>query len=116
MSFELFLTYQKMVTFWTYAGESSTNLINTVCIKFTRFIDISMFNAILAAHKKLKHRQMKKFLALGLSDVVFIILTDVKMPIIVDILTNMSRINFVLSFVEHGKSFITSRPGKQCVA
>ena len=26
MSFELFLTYQKMVTFWTYAGESGTTL------------------------------------------------------------------------------------------
>ena len=24
MSFELFLTYQKMVTFWTYADESGT--------------------------------------------------------------------------------------------
>ena len=26
MSFELILTYQKMVTFWTYAGESGTTL------------------------------------------------------------------------------------------
>ena len=43
---------------------------------------------------------MKKFLALNLSDVVFIMLINVKMP--------MSRINFVLSWVEHEKSFITS--------
>ena len=48
--------------------------------------------------------------ALGLSDVVFIILINVKMPTIVGILTFMNRMNFVLSCVEHGKSFITSRP------
>ena len=33
------------------------------------------------------------------------------MPTIVGILTFMGRINFVLSRVEHGKSFITSGPG-----
>ena len=54
---------------------------------------------------------MKKFLALSLSDV-FIMLKNVKMPTIVGILTFMSRINFVLSSVEHGKSFITSVPGQ----
>ena len=52
----------------------------------------------------------KKNLALSLSDVVFIMLINVKMPTIVGILTFMSRINFVLSRVEHGKSFITSGP------
>ena len=41
--------------------------------------------------------QMNKFLALSLSDVVFIMLINVKMPTIVGILTFMSRINFVLS-------------------
>ena len=41
---------------------------------------------------------------LSLSDVVFIMLIDVKM------LTIMSRINFVLSLVEYVKSFITSGP------
>ena len=41
---------------------------------------------------KLKYRQMKKFLDLSLSDVVFIILINVKMPTIVGILTFMSRI------------------------
>ena len=35
-------------------------------------------------------------------------LINVKMPTIVGILTLMSRINFVLSWVEHEKSFITS--------
>ena len=54
---------------------------------------------------------MKKFLALSLSDVVFIMLINVKMPTIVGILTFMSRINFVLSLVEHEESFITSGPG-----
>ena len=58
--------------------------------------------------KKLIYRQMKKFLASGLSDVVFIMLINVKMlPTIVGILTFMIRINFVLSWVEHGNSFIT---------
>ena len=53
---------------------------------------------------------MKKFLALSLSDVVFIMLINVKMPTIVGILTFMSRLNYVLSWVEYEKSFITSRP------
>ena len=54
---------------------------------------------------------MKKFLALHLSDVVSIMLMNVKMPTIVGILIFMSRINFVLSCVEYEKSFITSGPG-----
>ena len=37
-------------------------------------------------------------------------LINLKMPTIVGILTFMSRINFVLSRVEHEKSFITSGP------
>ena len=56
----------------------------------------------------LKYRQMKKFLALSLSDVVFIMLINVKMPTSVGILIFMSRINFVLSCVEHEKGFIAS--------
>ena len=43
------------------------------------------------------------FLAFSLSDVVIIMLINVKMPTIVGILTFMSRINFVLSRVEHRK-------------
>ena len=46
---------------------------------------------------KTKIRQMKKFIALSLSDVAFIMLIDVKMPSIVGIQTFMSRINLVLS-------------------
>ena len=37
-------------------------------------------------------------------------LINVKIPTIYGILTFMSRINFVLSSVEHEKSFITSGP------
>ena len=37
-------------------------------------------------------------------------LINVKMPTIVGILTFMSRKNFMLSSVEHEKSFITSGP------
>ena len=35
---------------------------------------------ISTAHKKIKYRQIKKFLALSFSDVVFIMLINVKMP------------------------------------
>ena len=66
----------------------------------TFFMHHSTEHEISTAHKnykKLKHRQMKKILALSLSDVVFIMLINVKMPTIVGILTFMSRINFVLS-------------------
>ena len=38
---------------------------------------------ISTAHKKLQYRQMKTFLALSLSDVIFIMLIHVKMPTIV---------------------------------
>ena len=50
---------------------------------------------------KLKYRKIKKFLALRLSDVIFIMLINVKMPTVVGILTFMNRINVVLSRVEH---------------
>ena len=46
---------------------------------------------------KLKYRQMKKVLDLSLTDVVFIMLINVKMPTIVGILTFISRIKFLLS-------------------
>ena len=50
------------------------------------------------------------FLALSISDVVFIMLINVKMPTILGILTFMSRTNFVLSLVKHEKGFITLGP------
>ena len=50
---------------------------------------------ISTAHKKLKYRKVKKFLALSLLDVVFLMLINVKMSTIVGILTLMSRINFL---------------------
>ena len=55
---------------------------------------------------------MKKFLAFSLSDVVFVMLINVKMPTIVGILTFMNMTNFVLSWVEHEKSFMTLGPGR----
>ena len=51
------------------------------------------------------------FFASGLSDIVFIMLINVKMPTLVGILTFMSRMYFMLSWVEPEKSFITSGPG-----
>ena len=72
----------------------------------------NFFNAQLNWVRNFNWRKLKKFLALSLSDVVFIMLINVKMPTIVGILTFMSRINFVLSWVEydffynHGTSFL----------
>ena len=58
---------------------------------------ISTEQEISTTHKNEKYHQIKKFLALSLSDVVLIMLINVKMPTIVGIFTFMSRINFVLS-------------------
>ena len=60
-----------------------------------------------------KYENMKKFTFLG-SDkprMLFFPLINVKVPTVVGILTFMSRKNFMLSLLEHEKSFITSRPG-----
>ena len=60
---------------------------------------------------KTKIQQNKNFLTFKLSDVVFIMLVIAKMPTIVDILTVMSRLKFVLSGVEYEKSSIISGQG-----
>ena len=54
---------------------------------------------------------MEKFIALSLSDDVFILLIQFKMPTIVGILTFMSRMNFAFSWVQQGKGLIASGPG-----
>ena len=56
----------------------------------------------------IKDKMLKKitFLALKMSPVVFIMLTNVKMPTIVGILSFMSMINVKFSEVEHEESFI----------
>ena len=53
----------------------------------TFFMLNSTENEILTAHKNLKYRQVKKFLASNVSDVVFIMLINVKMPTFVGIFT-----------------------------
>ena len=47
----------------------------------------------------------KDLFALTLSDIVFIMLINVKMPTIVGILTLISMINVDLSLIEHEKVF-----------
>ena len=49
------------------------------------------------------------FLALKLSHAIFILLINVNMATIVDILTFMSKINFMIGRVKHEKSFLISR-------
>ena len=64
------------------------------------------------AHKT-KMLKNEDFLAFKLSDIVFIMQINVKMPTIVGILTLMSMVNFMFSGVgvEHEKRFITWGPG-----
>ena len=54
---------------------------------------------------KLQCLQVRVFLTFNHSDAVFILIVNVKMPTIVGILTFMSRINFMLSSVEHKNVF-----------
>ena len=60
-------------------------------------------------HENSTAHKTKILTNLNLSDVVFILLINVKMPTIVDILTFMSRINIVLSSVEYEKKFYNPR-------
>ena len=64
-----------------------------------KVIKLFMLNSteheISTAHLKIIYQQMKLFIALSLSGVVFIMLINVKMPTIVGILTFMSMINFI---------------------
>ena len=63
-------------------------------------------HGISTAHKHLNTDTFKKkFLDFSLSDVVFIMFINVKMPTSVDILTFVSNINFTLSFDEYEKKF-----------
>ena len=61
---------------------------------FTCSTQVSMKFQVLIKNKMLKN---KTLLALKLSDAVFILLINAKMPTIVGILTFISRINFMLS-------------------
>ena len=61
-------------------------------------------------HKILKIVKNNYFFALLLSVLVFIMVIHVKMPVLVGILILTSMITFILSFVEHEKSCITSMP------
>ena len=56
------------------------------------------------------NEEVSCFKSLRSSDIVFIMLINIKMPTIVGILTFMSRINFMLSSVEYEKHFIASGP------
>ena len=70
----------------------------------------SVEHEILNAHK---YKNIKKFSFLLGSDkprMLFFPLINVKMPTVVGILTFMSKKNFMLSWVEHEKSFITLEP------
>ena len=63
---------------------------------------------------KLKCRKINTFFAFKLTDIIFIMLVNVKVPTIVGILTLMSMINFMLHLGEHEKSCIISGPDCLC--
>ena len=65
---------------------------------------------ISTGNKKLKRWRIKPFFAFTPSGVAVIMLINVKIPTIVSILTFMSMIYFMLSWIEHENGFITSRP------
>ena len=68
----------------------------------------SVEHETLNAHKYKKISRTSAFLGSDKSRMLFFPLINVKMPRIVGILTCMSRINFMLKWVEN--SFITSGP------
>ena len=63
----------------------------------TFFMLNSTEHEISTAHKSKMLKKVDFFIAFNLSDMLFILLINVKMPTIVGILTFMSRINFMLS-------------------
>ena len=73
----------------------------------------SIEHEIINTHKYKKYQGNSNFLGSDKPRMLFFQLVNVKMPTIVGILTFLSRKNFVLSWVEHEKSFITSGPGFQ---
>ena len=80
----------------TTEKDANRKHLNTSC-SGPEVIELFSCSTQLNFSKKLKYRQMKKFLALGLSDVVFIMLVNIEMPTIIGISTFMSIINFGLS-------------------
>ena len=70
----------------------------------------SVEHEILDPHKYKKNKEIWLFLGSDKPRMLFFPLINVKMPTIVGILTFVSRKNFMLSWVEHEKSFITSGP------
>ena len=76
---------------------------------FSCSTQLSMKFQVLMKPKMLKSTDFSCFQTLRYC--IYIMLINVKMSIIVDILTFMRKINFVLSRVENAKSFITSGSG-----
>ena len=77
-----------------YIGCLSDNTGPKIIKLFSCSTQLSMKLKLL---RKTKLKANKNFHALSLSDVIFILLINVKMPTFVGILTFFSRINFVLS-------------------
>ena len=77
--------------------QESINSLNAGPEIINLFFMLNSTEHELSSAKKLKYRQIKNVLALSLTDVVLILLINVKMQTIIDILTFMRRINFLLS-------------------
>ena len=89
-----------------FLGLTSTNL-GLMCLAQGHNTATSVRLKSATLRSRIKHSTTKPLCSL--SDVVFIMLLNFKMSAIVGILTFMSRINFVLSRVQH-EIFITSGP------
>ena len=77
----------------------------------TYFMLISVEHDILNAHEYKNKSRNLAFLGSDKPRMLFFPLINVKMPTIIGILTFMSRKIFMLSRIEHEKSFITSEQG-----
>ena len=84
----MFITFGRFLTFFSHMGKKFR------CLGYkTFFMLISNENEISTAHKNYNAEPASTLL----SDVLIILLINVKMPTIVGILTFMSRINFILN-------------------
>ena len=63
-------------------------------------------------HISIKYQEFRLLLSSDKSRMLFFLLINVKIPIVVGILTFMNRKTFIISWVEHEKRFITSGPDK----
>ena len=108
--FDRFILFQLESFIYYYLATTRHYVLIRARSYKTFFMLNSVENEILKAHK---YKNIKKFSYFSNSDkpkMLLFLFIYVTMPTIVGILTFMSRKYFMLNWVEHEKSFITSGP------